>query len=528
MPLASAPAGCRGAVAAGHATTAAAALELLEDGGNAFDALAAALAASFVVEPALSSPGGGGFLLAHPAGAEPTLLDFFAQTPGRRVPGDGVTLDFLPLQVDFGTATQEFHAGRAAAAVPGMIPGLCALHARLCSLPLPRILEPAIGLARRGEPLAPMQAHIIRVIAPILTLTPGARAVFAGGAGRGDAPPATLPEGTTLALPQLADTLELLAAEGERVFRDGPVAAAIAGLCREGGLLRAADLAAYRVHWRRPLQQRVLDARVYSNPPPSAGGPLLLFGLALADTLPSAAGAADLATIMQLTAEARDATGLDHAVDARHVDALLGAAGLPQWRRRFAADRGRRAMKRGGTTHVSVVDRQGNTAACTVSNGEGCGHMVPGTGFMLNNMLGEEDLNPAGFFRWAPDTRVASMMAPTLAERGDGRLLALGSAGSNRIRTALLQVLCNVLSRDLPLDAAITAPRLHLERGRLEIEGGWPERELATLRPRWPAQRLWDDRSMFFGGVQAVQRLPDGSLQAAGDPRRGGAAAVLR
>jgi hypothetical protein len=134
----------------------------------------------------LSSPGGGGFLLAHATGREPRVLDFFAQTPGRcpdsAQPGADTAaepLDFLPLEVDFGVATQEFHVGRAAAAVPGMIPGLCAMVEALGTLPLDRVLEPAIRCARRGEALAPMQAHIIAVIGPILTLTAEARAVSA-------------------------------------------------------------------------------------------------------------------------------------------------------------------------------------------------------------------------------------------------------------------------------------------------------------------------------------------------------------
>ena len=506
---------CRGAVAAGHEATAAAAIEILDDGGNAFDAAAAALAASFVVEPALSSPGGGGFLLAHPVGGEPQILDFFAQTPGRREREDGAALDFLPLQVDFGTARQEFHVGRASVAVPGCIPGLCALQSTLCSRPLQRLLEPAIGLARRGWPLAPMQARIIDIIAPILTLTPAARALFAGerpGA-------ATLTAGTPLPMPELADSLALLAEDGERVCRDGPLAQAITSLCADAGLLTAEDLRNYRVQWRRPLARRVLDAQVYSNPPPSAGGPLLLFGLALADTLPEAAQPGELASIMRLTAQARDGCDLD----GQHLDALLNQETLAHWFSSFTE--GRRALKRGGTTHFSIIDAAGNTAACTVSNGEGCGHMVPGAGFMLNNMLGEEDLNPRGFFRWTADTRVASMMAPTLAERDDGRLLALGSAGSNRIRTALLQVLCSLLREDRPLLEAIVAPRLHVEGQCLEIEGGWADAAVQALCESWPEHRLWPDRSMFFGGVQAVERLPDGRLQAAGDPRRGGTAA---
>jgi gamma-glutamyltranspeptidase/glutathione hydrolase len=508
--MATAPGG-RGAVAAGHDATAAAAVEILADGGNAFDAVVAALAASFVVEPALSSPGGGGFLMAHPVGAEPRVLDFFTQTPGRAAPERGAGLDFLPLNADFGPATQEFHVGCAAAAVPGMVPGLCAIQRELARLPLARLLAPAVAMARAGVPMAPLQAHIIEVIAPILTLTEAARAVFAaetGDAGR------TIAAGCARPMRALADTLEALGREGERLFRDGPVAQAMVAMCQDGGLLAADDLARYAVEWRRPLERRFAGARVLTNPPPSAGGALIAFGLALAEG--GMVGPGDLATIMHLTTEARDATGLNLGIDEARVSALLDETALARWR----------ALKRGGTTHVSVLDGEGNAAAATVSNGEGCGHMVPGTGFMLNNMLGEQDLNPAGFFRWAPDTRVASMMAPTLAERPDGRVLALGSGGSNRIRTALLQVLCAVLARGESLDRAVAAPRLHVERGHLDIEAGWPEEVVAALTTAWPDHRVWPDRSMFYGGVHAVERAADGTLIAVGDPRRGGAAAI--
>ncbi len=506
--------GGRGAVAAGHDATAAAALEILADGGNAFDAVVAAMAASFVVEPALSSPGGGGFLLARPAGRDARVLDFFAQTPGRLPAQGGAGLDFVPVTADFGPATQEFHVGRAAAAVPGMVPGLCAIQRDLGRLPLARLLDPAVGLARAGVPMAPLQAHIIGVIAPILTLTEAARSVFGaepGEAGR------TIAAGCARPMPALADTLEALGREGERLFRDGPVARAMADLCADGGLLTDQDLSRYRVQWRPPLERRFAGARVLTNPPPSAGGALIAFGLALAEAGGGGPSPSGMATIMHLTGEARDANGLDLGVDDARVAALLEEAALDHWR----------ALKRGGTTHVSVLDAEGNAAACTVSNGEGCGHMVPGAGFMLNNMLGEEDLNPAGFFRWAPDTRVSSMMAPTLAEWPDGRVLVLGSGGSNRIRTALLQVLCAVLARGESLEQAVAAPRLHVERGgHLDIEAGWPDETVAALAALWPDHRVWPDRSMFYGGVHAVERASNGALAAVGDPRRGGAAAI--
>jgi gamma-glutamyltranspeptidase/glutathione hydrolase len=509
----------QGAVAAGHPDTAAAAAEILADGGSAFDAVVAGLAASFIAEPALSSPGGGGFLLAHPAGGAPVVLDFFAQTPGRAAPADAGALDFLPVMADFGTATQEFHVGRAAAAVPGMIPGLCAIQRDLGRLPLARLLAPAIRLARAGVPLAPLQAHINGVIAPILLHTPEARAVF----GDPDDPARPRAVGAPVTLPALADMLEALGREGERLVRDGPVAQAMAALCADGGLLTPADFAGYRVLRHAPLDRRFRGARVLTNPPPSSGGALIAFGLALADGAGPPPDAPALATIMHLTGLARDAAGLAQGATDGRVAALLSGADLLHWRETLEG----RALKTGGTTHLSVLDAAGNAAACTVSNGEGCGHMVPGCGFMLNNMLGEEDLNPAGFFRWTPDMRVSSMMAPTLAERPDGTVIALGSGGSNRIRTALLQVLCRVLAEDRPLPEAIAAPRLHVERGHLDIEPGFPAEAVEAMVAAFPDHRLWPDPSMFFGGVHAVLRRADGSAQAVGDPRRGGASRLV-
>ncbi|KAA5605566.1 Gamma-glutamyltranspeptidase [Roseospira marina] len=511
----------RGAVAAGHPETAAAAAEVLADGGNAFDAVVAGLAASVVVEPALSSLGGGGFLVAHPVNGRPLVLDFFAQTPARAAPYDQRPLDFRPVLADFGTTTQEFHVGRAAAAVPGMIPGMCAIQRDLGRLPLARLLEPGIRLARDGVPLAALQAHIHTVIAPILLHTAEARAVFGDPAD----PARTQPAGHRLRLPALADTLDLLGREGERIARDGPVAEAIAALCADGGLLTGADCQRYRVLRHAPLDRGFRGARVLTNPPPSSGGALIAFGLALVEDEPAGESGpppdpATLARIMRATGLARDESGLTWGADDARVEALLAEPMLARGRAALAG----RAHKAGGTTHLSVLDAEGNAAACTVSNGEGCGHMVPGCGFMLNNMLGEEDLNPAGFFRWAPDTRVSSMMAPTLAERPDGTVMALGSGGSNRIRTALLQVLCRVLAADEPLVDAIAAPRLHVERDHLDLEPGFAAADVRACAEAFPDHRVWPEPSMFYGGVHAVARQADGTFEAAGDPRRGGAA----
>jgi gamma-glutamyltranspeptidase/glutathione hydrolase len=173
-----------------------------------------------------------------------------------------------------------------------------------------------------------------------------------------------------------------------------------------------------------------------------------------------------------------------------------------------------------GTTHISTIDSQGNSASLTLSNGEGSGQLLPGTGIMLNNMLGEEDLNPDGFNRWPLDVRVSSMMAPTLAE-SPNCLIAIGSGGSNRLRTAILQTLSNLIDFGMTPGEAVNAPRIHFERGQLDIEPGLADNALEALRETYPKHRVWNSHNLFFGGTHTV--CWDGRhFSGAGDPRRGG------
>ena len=180
-----------------------------------------------------------------------------------------------------------------------------------------------------------------------------------------------------------------------------------------------------------------------------------------------------------------------------------------------------------GTTHLSVVDRLGNAAALTVSNGEGCGWVDPQLGFMLNNMLGEDDLMPHGIGSWTPDTRLSSMMAPTIVETKAGTLTALGSGGSSRIRSAILQVLVNRFGFGRPLDQAVASPRLHVERDRADIEPGFDEETAATISAIGAEPVVWQHPDMFFGGVHAVERSSSGAVIAAADHRRDGAGLTL-
>jgi gamma-glutamyltranspeptidase/glutathione hydrolase len=507
------------AVAAGHPATAEAARDVLADGGNAFDAALAAVAAATVAEPLLCSLGGGGFLLAHPAEGAPTLYDFFAQTPGQA----RADADFRAVEVDFGPATQEFHVGLGATAVPGTIRGIAAVHADLASRPLDLLVDPAARLARAGVPLREFDAYAGRILAPILSTTPEIAGVFQTPDGTPRAP------GDRLVQPALAETLARLGAEGEQPFHEGELAQALARQSADGGgHLSADDLARYTVQRRRPLARGYRDARLLTNPAPSSGGMLVAFALDLLEAAgpPAPAGSSAqtgaLARAMRLTSEAR-AEAERHGSAETPERALFDADLLARYRSAMA---GRPRFER-GTTHISVADGEGNLAAVTLSNGEGCGHAWAGTGIHLNNMLGEEDLHPDGFDAWATDTRIASMMAPSVLQLGGGRQVAFGSGGSNRIRTAMLQVASQLVDHGASAAEAVETARLHVERGLVSIEPGFAEDAIAAAAQEGERLNRWPERNMFFGGVHAVERLPDGTVRAAGDPRRGGVARQL-
>jgi gamma-glutamyltranspeptidase/glutathione hydrolase len=507
----------RGAIAAGHPATAEAAAQTLRDGGNAFDAVVAAHWCACVAEPVLTSLGGGGFLLARPAGSTSRVYDFFAQTPKHRQPP--ADIDFHPIHADFGTTLQEFHIGYGAAATPGTVRGLFEIHRDLCTLPMTALLEPAIDLARRGVQITALQAYIFDVVKPIYLATPGAAQQFASRTQ----PDRLLGDGETMYLPELAETLETLGREGEQLFYEGDIADMVDAACRSGGgHLRREDFSAYRVSKRKPLVIGYRDSQLHINPPPSSGGLLVGFALKLLERLAADGLAADtpgaiatLAETMQCTNEARLESVASDSFDRE----LLEPAYIEDYLRRIQG----RARAYRGTTHISVVDAHGNLAALTTSNGEGCGHMVGDTGIMLNNMLGEEDLNPHGFQHWPVNQRMTSMMAPGMLQLDDGSCIALGSGGSNRIRSAILQVVSAIVDSGLSLEAAIQRPRVHYENGLLNVEGGFDGAVVSTLHTLFDQVKSWPDRNLFFGGVHAVAQGHSG-FDACGDPRRGGVA----
>ncbi|TMK90923.1 MAG: gamma-glutamyltransferase [Actinobacteria bacterium] len=517
----------RGAIAAGHPVTAETGARVLHAGGNAVDACIAAAFASWVAESPLTGPGGGGFMLVHRArdnGAR--LLDFFVAVPGRGSPPHERP-DMEEVDVDFDRETKQvFHIGAPSNAVPGTAAGLEAAHRAYGTRPWPELVAPAIELARDGIELTRAQAYLHAILDLILAHTEEGRRIYQRNGER-------LVAGDRIEMPDLARTLERIAEHGARELYDGELGRAIAAHVREhGGEIDERDLAEYRVVWRRPVRAAFQGHEFLSNPPPSSGGVLIAYGLRLLDRLgvDAAAGTAEeiatLAEVMREQTRARGsgfASGLYRGGLARR---LLADEAVKEGTRRVRARLAGLAEPVGapGTTQISVVDARGNAASMTASTGSGSGVIVPGTGVHLNNMLGEYDLVAASA---RPGLRLTSMMAPSIVLRGDRPRLVVGSAGSVRLRGAILQIVNNVVGHGLDVGEAIERPRMHLEEPHVHCEGGSDPGEVDRLEAMGYEVTRWRRRNLYFGGASAVEVREDGTLAAAGDPRRGGDGVVV-
>lgn len=478
----------KGAVAAGHQLTAEAGAEMLRAGGNAVDAAIAALAMACVCEPVLASLGGGGFaMIRDGASGKTSLLDFFPQTPRHK--RSGTEGGYRTIEADFGTTTQIFHIGPATVATPGILDGLEALAQHGARLPHQDHFAPSISAASNGVELTNYQAYLSTVVAPILMATKASREVFAP---RGMLQRA----GEKFVNSALAETFRIL---GHTPWRETGIPEILLKEQSAGGHLSEADIKSYRVEKREPLALSIGEANVFLNPLPAASGTLIQYALRQLE------GCTPLSL----------ARALEKADQAR----LLARGDLGVLLER--------PLRQNGTTHISAVDADGNACAVTVSNGTGSGEMLDGCGFMLNNILGEEDVNPDGALGWPVNIRPASMMCPTLIDMPGGGLVALGSGGSSRIRSAVFQAIARLCLDGADIHSAVEAPRLHVEEGHLDVEAVAEETGLAQLADAFADHRLWPQKNMFFGGVHAVKYDRDEGFDGVGDLRRAGAAVIV-
>lgn len=515
-----------GAVAAGDPRTVEAGLFALREGGNAVDAALASQLCAVVVEPLLTSFGGGGVALVRD-GRDGRIRahDFFGAHPGYGRP-DGPPPPTRPVEVDYGVEQQIFHIGPGAVAVPGLPAGIEELHRRYGTLPLTALVEPAIHHARTGIEVGENLVVALRLINRLLRGDEEvARRYLPGGE--------ILSPGDRLHQPDLGDTLERFAREGADLFYRGDLARALVDFAGgDAGQVTLDDLARYRCEERTPVRGAYRDARFWTVPPPAAGGILLAYSLGVLDRLASPAsrpggeGLVQLARVMAAADAVRDRRFHEQLDDPAYQTDLLGDGGLA---RGIAAvgqsppAGGPSGDPVGSTTHLGTADRDGWMVTVTSSNGETCGHLLPGAGVLLNNFLGEEDLQGPADLVPGVGSRIRTMMTPTLVRLADGTRVGLGSGGANRIRSALLQGIVHLVDGGADLATAVTHPRIHFEGGVCRVElPGMLAGELEHLERALGRLTRYDDLHMYFGGLHAVALRSDGGFGGAGDPRRGG------
>ncbi|MEV0127573.1 gamma-glutamyltransferase [Dactylosporangium sp. NPDC050688] len=439
---------------------------MLEAGGSAADAAVAAMLAGCVAESVLTGLAGGGFATYFDAATgATTCLDFFCAVPG--LDSTAPAAPMVPIKISFGGVPQRYEIGASSVGVPGIPAGAGEIHRRWGRLPWQRVVAPALNLARSGVLLPGAHARTLVSLAP--AMLPGFGSAVYAPEGR------LLEGGELLHHPGLDDALGILAAEGPAAFYTGRVGQALLSQVQAGGgVLSARDLSSYRV-----LQVPVAAA---------AFGPYRV--LARDD----------------LNETIRTIAALPAGFSAVQLADTLLAYG---------------SQRLGDTTNIAVVDDSGNACVITMTLGIGAGVWLPGLGVHLNSMLGEGELIRPGTL---PGERMASCMCPTVVlDSAGGLVMAIGSAGATRIRTALIQTLTNVLVHGDDMATAIRRPRFHPVAvdgvRRMHVEPGC---DPAPFAGAGYVVQQWDRLDHYFGGVSGV-----GLAGAGGDPRRGGVGRLL-
>lgn len=515
-------------------------LRILRAGGNAVDAAVAVGYALSVVDPCCGNIGGGGFMLIHRAGDQGAgdrdiVIDFRETAPGAAQ--RDMYLDRA------GTVERDASLyGYRAAGVPGTVLGLDHALLRYGRLGRQAVMAPAIALARDGFVLGPEDAATIAAKADRLAADPAAAAIFL----RPDGTPYRA--GDRLVQSDLAETLSLIAEQGPEAFYRGPIAAAVGtAAAAHGGLLTAADFAAYTAPEAPPVRCRYRNRVMLSAPLPSAGGIILCEMLDVLSGWDLAKAGYHTPTSLHLMAEAmrhayidRNSALGDPAVVADpsarllspgHTGAIRAAIDPEKATPSAALGPGIAPHEQPETTHFSVADAEGNAVALTYTlNGSfGSAVVAPGTGFLLNNEMDDFTVQPGapnmfGLVQGAanaiaPGKRPLSSMTPTIVEEDGHPVLILGSPGGPRITTAVLETIVNIVDFGRSPQSAVAAARFHhqwLPDTLLVERGGFSPESLAALAARGyhiAERQPW-------GAVKLIAVGPGHHLLGVNDPRR--------
>ena len=497
-----------GTIATGSKESLDTAKYILRNKGNAFDAAIAAAFTSMTSEFALTGAGGGGTLLGINNGNSPIIYDFFVDCP--KIINKKV--NFQKIQIDFGDTQQNFYAGEGSVAIPGIIAGLIKAHKDNGKLPLHAILEPAIDYAKNGIYLSEYQAYINSLIKPILILTNDGKKLFTKNNK-------FLKKGDLFCNVQFSDFLIQISKEGSDFFYKGDCANLIEKYFSKKGYITKRNLENYKVIKRKPLSFKINQNTIFTNPAPSFGGNLIKFLFEIlkkTNSLNSNISSLIKAMIVTSLARQKNCTNPNNDME---IENLLDKKIINKYVRYYQDEKNISNLYPlsgfGSTTHTSIMDKNNNAVSITTTNGEGSGYFIPEFGIMMNNMLGEEDLNPFGFHKWNTIRRLPTMISPTIITNQNNIKYVLGSGGSNRIRSANIQVILNLLINKLSLKDAISSPRIHLEGNTLFYEPGINVPNSIYLKNI--KHNPFQDKSLFFGGVNTVS-----INEAIGDERRGG------
>lgn len=506
----------RVAVAATTRLSADAGAEIAAIGGNAVDAVIASVVSSMCTDIGIVSPGGGAFVTIAPPGEAAIVIDGCPEMPGRGAPASQFGLGSWDIAFDYKGETHQV-IGYGSVATPGAFAALGEASKRYGRLPWAELLQPTIRSVENGFPLRGGAAEYLGYVHDSIYAwcEESNRIVH-----RADSRP--IGDGDIVTIPDLADSLREIAAEGSRALYIGEIGRRIATAVSDaGGLLGLEDLAAYRATVHEPLTIDFFGWQVATCPPPSLGGPCM---------------AAMLHLLQARDHESFDATAVNWLVDVQRAVLTFRANTLDGAGEEFTAEADRlialahqgdtaRLLSSPSTIHVSGVDDDGLACSITSSAGYGSGAIAPGTGIWLNNSLGEVDLHPKGLDNVPPGTRLSSNMAPSVARRADGTVLAIGSPGASRITTAIAQSLWHHAAFGRTLEDAVEFARAHVEpyegARRVAFEEGLPVAAVDGYR-----MHEFEGRDMFFGGVQAAQWSPNEGLCAVADPRRNGKTAL--
>ncbi|QWA11476.1 gamma-glutamyltransferase [Sodalis ligni] len=510
-------------------------VDVLRAGGNAVDAAVAVGYALAVTHPQAGNLGGGGFMLIRTAAGKTAAVDFREMAPA------GATRNMF-IGTDGKADSRLSLLSPLASGTPGTVAGLSLALERYGSWPLQRVMQPAIALAKNGFIVnRALASDLAGYGKEVLVNHPNSKAVFFKADGQPYA------EGEKLVQPQLAHSLESIAAQGPAAFYRGAIADDIAGeMQRQGGLISKADLAAYRAVERQPVSGTYRGYRVYSMPPPSSGGIHIIEILNILENFDLAkmgAGSADTIQVMSEAMKFAYADRSEYLGDPDFINVPVAALTNKAYAKTLAQrinlahaipstqiKPGRiQPYESDQTTHYSIVDGQGNAVAVTYTLNTffGSGIMAGNSGILLNNEMDDFAAQPGvpnmyGLVGGDANAvqarkRPLSSMSPTIVEK-DGKIwLVTGSPGGSRIITTVLQILVDTIDFKQNIADATDAPRFHQQwtPDELRVEKGFSPDTLRLLSEKGQHVSV----QPVMGSTQSIMVMPDGTLSGASDPR---------